>query len=54
MSAPAGHAVHPQRDSPGLEVETHGGYDEEDRILLPQRDSPGLEVETEYLTNSHH
>ena len=36
----------PQRDSPGLEVET-SGRGEVDYGLSPQRDSPGLEVETE-------
>ena len=37
----------PQRDSPGLEVETHGTVPENLRHNKgPQRDSPGLEVET--------
>ena len=38
----------PQRDSPGLEVETADSlYYGSNRIFPPQRDSPGLEVETD-------
>ena len=38
----------PQRDSPGLEVETIIIYIGLERIIsIPQRDSPGLEVETD-------
>ena len=39
----------PQRDSPGLEVETIEILTFHKELSRPQRDSPGLEVETSII-----